>query len=128
METGNAMLATCYVLVFQSALISDGFPEFMSFIRGCIVVAYQMGVKRMKFIFDNILPDDQLRIIGPSLEADPAIPQHVTDAVIESLRSCEHLIVRGSEKEFFNALMETVVKAQESSSGGKCSWRFPQLS
>lgn len=118
METGNAMLATCYVLVFQSVLISDGFPEFMSFIRGCMVVAYQMGMKGMKFIFDNIMPDDQLRVVGPSLEADPAIPLHIMEPVIESLRFCEYLVVRPAEKEFFDALMEIVVKSQESAKGG----------
>lgn len=127
METGNAMLATCYVLVFQSSLISDGFPEFMSFIRGCMVVAFQMGVKRMKFIFKNMMPDDQLRVVGPSLERDPGLASSITDPVIESLRNCEHLMVRPYEKEFFSALMEIAVKSHESSRGGK-HHSLPQLS
>lgn len=118
METGNAMLATCYVLVFQSSLISDGFPEFMSFIRGCMVVAFQMGSKRMKFIFENMMPDDQLRVVGPSLERDPGLTSSVTDPIIESLRNCEHLMVKPYEKKFFSALMEIAIKSQESSRGG----------
>lgn len=117
-EAGNAMLATCYVLVFQSSLISDGFPEFMSFIRGCMVVAFQMGVKRMKFIFENMMPDDQLRVVGPSLERDPGLASSVTDPAIESLRKCEHLMMKPYVKEFFSALMEIAVKSQESSRGG----------
>lgn len=118
METGNAMLATCYVLVFQSSLISDGFPEFMSFIRGCMVVAFQMGMKRMKFIFENMMPDDQLGVIGPSLELHPGLASSVTDPVIESLRNFEHLMMKPYEKEFFSALMQIAVKSQESSRGG----------
>lgn len=64
-ESGSAMLATCYVLVFQSSLIADCFPEFMSFIRGCMVVAYQMGVKGLGSIFDMMVADELLKVMGP---------------------------------------------------------------
>ena len=84
-----------------------------------MVVAFQMGVKRMKFIFENMMPDDQLRVVGPSLERDPGLTSSVTDPVIESLRDCEHLMVKPYEKEFFSALMEIAVKSQDSSRGGE---------
>jgi len=38
-KQGNAMLATCFVLVFQSVLMDDGLIEYMSFIRGVIAVS-----------------------------------------------------------------------------------------
>ena len=84
-----------------------------------MVVAFQMGVKRMKFIFENMMPDDQLRMVGPSLERDPGLTSSVTDPVIESLRDCEHLMVRPYEKEFFSALMQIAVKSQNSSRNGE---------
>jgi len=38
-EQANAMLATCFVLLFQSVLMEDGLIEYMSFIRGVIAVS-----------------------------------------------------------------------------------------
>lgn len=91
-------------------------------------MAFQMKVKSMKFIFENIMPDDQLRVVGPSLERDPSLASSVTNPVIESLRNCEHLMVKPYEKEFFSALMEIAVKSQESSRGGEYHVSLPQLS
>jgi hypothetical protein len=48
---GNAMLATCYALLFQSVLMRDGLVEYMTFIRGVIVVALHMGKRNMRFLF-----------------------------------------------------------------------------
>jgi len=38
-EQGNAMLATCFSLLFQSVLLDDGLIEYMTFIRGVIAVS-----------------------------------------------------------------------------------------
>ncbi|OBT64742.1 hypothetical protein VE03_05854 [Pseudogymnoascus sp. 23342-1-I1] len=115
MEEGNAMLATCYTLVFQSALIADGFPEYMSFIRGCMVVAWQMGVKQLKFVFEGILSDEQLVKMGPYLQGPPDIDPDLTNGAISSLEACRPLVVRDSEVPFCECLLEIVKAAQISS-------------
>ncbi|KFY05786.1 hypothetical protein V492_08299 [Pseudogymnoascus sp. VKM F-4246] len=115
MEEGNAMLATCYTLVFQSALIADGFPEYMSFIRGCMVVAWQMGVKQLKFIFDGILSDEQLVRMGPHLQGPPGIDPDLTNGAIGSLEAFRPLVVRDAEKPFFECLLQITEAAQISS-------------
>ncbi|KFY82809.1 hypothetical protein V500_10320 [Pseudogymnoascus sp. VKM F-4518 (FW-2643)] len=115
MEEGNAMLATCYTLVYQSALIADGFPEYMSFIRGCMVVAWQMGVKQLKFLFEGILSDEQLHKMGPYLKGAPDIDPELTNGAISSLEACRPLVVRDAEKAFFECLLEIVQAAQISS-------------
>lgn len=44
-EEGNALMATCFVLTFQSVNLDDGMTEYMTFIRGIIIVAMQMHHK-----------------------------------------------------------------------------------
>ncbi|RYC60604.1 hypothetical protein CHU98_g5615 [Xylaria longipes] len=41
-DEGNALLATCYALTFQSVMLDDGMAEFMIFCRGIVIVAIQM--------------------------------------------------------------------------------------
>lgn len=119
MEQGNAMLATCYTLVYQSALIADGFPEYMSFIRGCMVVAWQMGVKQLRFVFEGMLGDDQLVKMGPHLQGPPGIKPELTDGAIASLETCRPLVVRKAESDFFECLLEIVKAAQISCRQGR---------
>lgn len=115
MEEGNAMLATCYTLVFQSELIADGFPEYMSFIRGCMTIAWQMGAKQLRFIFDGMLGHEQLAMMGPHLMGVPDVDPAHTSAAIASLEACEHLIQKDSEKAFHSCCLE-IARASGSSS------------
>lgn len=41
-EEGNALMATCFALTFQSVLLDDGMAEYMTFCRGIVLVAIQM--------------------------------------------------------------------------------------
>ncbi|KAK8086989.1 hypothetical protein PG994_001963 [Apiospora phragmitis] len=52
-EEGNALVATCFALTFQSVLLDDGMTEFMTFCRGVVLVATQMYCKGAKFLFTN---------------------------------------------------------------------------
>ncbi|KFY42621.1 hypothetical protein V495_04414 [Pseudogymnoascus sp. VKM F-4514 (FW-929)] len=115
MEEGNAMLATCYTLVFQSALIADGFPEYMSFIRGCMVVAWQMGVKQLTFLFQGILSDEQLERMGPHLKGAADIDPVLTNGAIGSLEACRPLVMKDAEMAFHQCLLEIVQAVQISS-------------
>jgi hypothetical protein len=120
-EQGNAMLATCFTLVFQSALMEDGFPEFMSFIRGCVVVAFQMGVKQIQFIFQHGLGDNQLAIMGPFLEGVPDCDPILLEAAIESTEAIGPLCQRESEKAFHALLLKIACGSALSSRTGKLS-------
>jgi hypothetical protein len=42
-ERGKPMLATCYMLVFQSTLINNRLAEYMTLICGIIAVSIEMG-------------------------------------------------------------------------------------
>ena len=53
-EQGNAMIATTFCLLFQSALLNDGLGEYMSFIRGTVAIGIQMVIKGYKFMFTKL--------------------------------------------------------------------------
>ncbi|KAK9798826.1 putative C6 zinc finger protein [Seiridium cardinale] len=52
-EQGNALMATCFALTFQSVMLDDGMAEYMTFIRGIIITAIQMWCKGAKFLFHD---------------------------------------------------------------------------
>jgi hypothetical protein len=117
-EEGNAMLATCYVLVFQSVLMEDGIPEFMSFIRGCALVATTMGRKGMKFWFQNILEQDQISKMEPHLEGVPEVDPALIDAACSSLEAFAPLCRQNYEKIFHERILTTARAVYTSSREG----------
>jgi hypothetical protein len=112
-EEGNAMLATCFSLMFQSALIGEGHPEYLSFIRGCVVVSIQMGSKGLKILFQNLLSNDEFETVDM-----PAVDLGPVDAAYASLEAFEHLCERESEKAFHACLLEIVRNLYLSSHDG----------
>jgi len=84
-EQGNAMLAACYSLLFQATLIDDGLTEFMSFLRGIVAVAMQMGMEGMKFMFQKMMGEEQLELIEPELAKAPLIDAAASSAACRSL-------------------------------------------
>lgn len=99
-EEGNALMATCYALTFQSVMLEDGMAEFMTFCRGIIIVAIQMYCKGAKFIFSNFIGDDQIAILRPLLESLPPIPGDWTDMAVASIAALEPLCTQQVEIEY----------------------------
>jgi hypothetical protein len=118
-EEGNAMLATCYVLLFQSVLLEDGLAEYMSFIRGCVLIAQNMGCKRMKFLFHSFLGTDSLAKMDPHLKEGPEVNPGPVGAGCKSLEAFEPLCQRDYEKEFHGSLLKTARALYTSSRNGK---------
>lgn len=124
-EEGNAMLATCYSLLFQSVLLEDGLPEYMTFIRGVVLVAGNMGARRLKFIFTSMLGTEQLQKMDPHLQGSPGINSDATNAAVESLEAFAPLCERASEKSFHGLLMKTARALSSSSRDGRRSPNSP---
>ncbi|KAI0406301.1 C6 zinc finger protein [Xylaria palmicola] len=103
-EEGNALLATCYALTFQSVMLDDGMAEFMTFCRGIVIVAIQMYCKGAKFIFSNFLGDDQLASLQPLMEAVPPIRKDWTDMAATSIAALEPLCKQQVEVEYYQLL------------------------
>ncbi|KUJ12226.1 uncharacterized protein LY89DRAFT_225053 [Mollisia scopiformis] len=104
-EIGNAMLATCYCLMFQSVMLNEALVDYFSHIRGCVSVAMQMGMRNMKFIFTKAFGDDQLDMIKDELYAAPLINSEVVAKANRSLEKMEHLCQTKVEISMFRLLL-----------------------
>ncbi|KUI67338.1 Sterol uptake control protein 2 [Cytospora mali] len=65
---GNALIAACFALTFQSIFLEDGMAEHMAFVRGVFVVAMQMADAGVDFMFSNLLSEDQEALLRPHVE------------------------------------------------------------
>ncbi|KAH7407986.1 hypothetical protein BKA64DRAFT_706389 [Cadophora sp. MPI-SDFR-AT-0126] len=102
---GNAMLATCFALLFHSVFITDGLGEYMSFIRGTVAIGMKMGQGRMKFLFEKAFGDEQMEFIGPALKLAPLVHTDVSRAACRSLEKFGFLCERGYELMLYGALL-----------------------
>ncbi|KAH7040496.1 uncharacterized protein B0I36DRAFT_310807 [Microdochium trichocladiopsis] len=105
-EEGNALMATCFALTFQSVCLNDGMAEFMTFCRGIIIVAIQMYHKGSRFIFHDFVGEDQMAILQPKMEQVPPILSELTDAAMASLRQFEPLLTRQIDKDYHAFLVK----------------------
>lgn len=120
-DHGNAMLATCFVLLFQSVLLEDGLVEYMSFIRGVIAVCMHMGANNLKFLFANLL--DQTSIVHKSLQETPLINPELAQGACRSLEKFANLVKNPREVEYFGHLLSVARNLFTSSADGK----YPSL-
>ncbi|KAJ3560269.1 hypothetical protein NPX13_g9359 [Xylaria arbuscula] len=105
-EEGNALLATCYALTFQSVMLDDGMAEFMTFCRGIVIVAIQMYCKGAKFIFTNFLNEDQMEYLQPLMESIPPIRKDWTDMAVANIAALEPLCKQPVEAEYHQLLTQ----------------------
>ncbi|KAK3304553.1 uncharacterized protein B0T15DRAFT_399348 [Chaetomium strumarium] len=109
-EEGNALMATCFALTFQSVFLDDGMAEYMTFIRGIIIVAIQMYVKGAKLLFGHLLGGDtQKEKLEPHMSRIPLIEKVWTDRAVEGIEGLEGLVEgegREVERRFWELLRE----------------------
>jgi len=103
-KEGNAIVATCFALTFQSVCLDDGMVEFMTFCRGILIVAIQMYTKRSRIMFRNLVGEEKIAALRPALEKVPPIRSELTDAAVVSLKRLEHLMVTQVQKEYHEYL------------------------
>lgn len=104
-EEGNALMATCFVLTFQSVLLDDGMAEFMTFCCGVVLVAIQMYCKGARFLFTNWVGKDEMTLLQPLMETVPPIRQDLVDAAIAGVRALEPICVHPVEIEYYKLLV-----------------------
>lgn len=100
---GNAMLATCFVLLFQSVYLADGLVEYMSFLRGVIAVSIHMGMNRMNFLFSNMF--DQAAVVQESLRDIQLINPDLARGACRSLEQLDSLVSNPREVEYYGYLL-----------------------
>ena len=66
-------MATCFALTYQSVLLEDGMAEYMTFIRGIVIVAIQMYCRGARLLFGHLLGDKSKEALQPHMEGLPLI-------------------------------------------------------
>ncbi|KAF4494861.1 UPC2-regulatory involved in control of sterol uptake [Fusarium agapanthi] len=105
-EEANAMVATCYALTFQSVSLDDGLAEYLTFIRGIMIVAIQMLFRGIKPIFENMMEPDQDALLEPLMQGLPLIPKGYTDSAMEALTNLKPLCAQPVEVEYHQHLVK----------------------
>jgi len=100
-EEGNALMATCFALTYQSVLLEDGMAEYMTFIRGIIIVAIQMYCRGATLLFGHLLGDRQQQALEPHMRDLELIEADWTARAARSVEGLRPLVdgVEGREVE-----------------------------
>lgn len=69
---GDAILATIYTLTFQSAFMKDSLAEFLTMVRGCVILSAQLECQHSISLFD-VDGDAHLKFMEPRLVDLPSI-------------------------------------------------------
>lgn len=104
-EEANALVATCFALTFQSVSLEDGLAEYMTFIRGIVIVGMQMMFKSIKPLFSNLFESNQDDVLAPYMEGLPLIQKGWAEAAIEAIANLGPLCTRQVEIEYHEQLM-----------------------
>lgn len=84
-------MATCFALTFQSVMLDDGMVEYMTFIRGIVIVAYQMYVRAgaaapNNFLFGRYLGEKQTEVLEPFMREVGLIDKKWADGAINAIK------------------------------------------
>ena len=124
-EEANAMVATCFALTFQSVSLEDGLAEYMTFIRGIVIVGMQMAFSGIKPIFDNLFENNDAEILAPYMETLPLIQRSWADAAVDSISNLRPLCGLPIETEYVDKLLSIAEKLYTNSFDGEHKPRFP---
>jgi hypothetical protein len=109
-EEAHVMLATSYILAFQSGYLADGFLDHILNIRGCALMSkmiLDMGLHGT-FSMDQHIHDMVLKI---RLRKFPALDQTLTQDALRSLANFSHLLRGPDAREIDRALFAQLVVA-----------------
>lgn len=117
-EEANALVATCYALTFQSVSLDDGIAEYMTFIRGIVIVGMQMMFRGIEPIFATMFEDQQDELLAPHMESLPLIQRGWADSALDAITNLRQLCVEPVEIEYQEKLMDIVQKLYTNSWAG----------
>jgi hypothetical protein len=109
-EEANALVATCFALTFQSASLDDGLAEYLTFIRGIVIVAMQMMFRNIRPMFENLMGNDQHEFLAPAMESLPLIQTGWADMAAEAINGLRPLCMEQVELEYHEKLTDIASK------------------
>lgn len=90
---GDALLAAVYALTFQSSYLSDGLREFLTLIRGCALVSYQMIANDVPISF-SISLEEHHEYMSSRLHDLPTIDGEFVRGAQQSLAAISPLLMQ----------------------------------
>ncbi|OAA80184.1 Zn(2)-C6 fungal-type DNA-binding domain protein [Akanthomyces lecanii RCEF 1005] len=104
-EEANALVATCFALTFQSVSLEDGMAEYMTFIRGIVIVGMQMSFRNIAPVFTTLFDNDPNEHLAAQMEDLPLIERAWVDAAY----GWWMLLPHGTFQELINMRNQTMV-------------------
>jgi len=104
-EEGNALMATCFALTLQSVALDDGMVEYMTFIRGIIIVAIQMYIKGAKLLFGQMLGDAAKDALQPYMAELPLVEQSWVDGAAGAIQALRPLCQNDTEIRYWELIL-----------------------
>ncbi|CZR62609.1 uncharacterized protein PAC_12506 [Phialocephala subalpina] len=114
---GDALLAACYLLTFQSSYMKDGIPEFFQFVRGCSLVSNQLRDEKLPMAF-FLTAQDHFEFMEKRLANLPVINSELLDGAERSLSALPPIFELPVHFTFHERIIETIAALRTSSLQG----------
>jgi hypothetical protein len=114
---GDALLASCYLLTFQSSYMIDGLQEFFQMVRGCSLLSVQLKNENLPMAF-FLEEKDHFDIMQERLIDLPVINPELIESAEKSLLACLPILDSSICMQFHQVLMETLESLKLSSLRG----------
>jgi len=106
-EEAHVMLATSYLLCFQSGYVEDGFMEHILSLRGCAFLSQLILTSNMQGPF-AVQADMHKVFMEAQMNDFPALDQDLAREALHSLGAYAHLLEEDIETALLASLVETV--------------------
>lgn len=104
---GDALLASCYLLAFQSSYMIDGMQEFFQMVRGCSLLNDQLKNENPPMAF-FLTEKDHFEVMQERLLDLPTINTKLVESAEMSLAACVPMLDSSICWHFHQGLTETV--------------------
>ena len=113
----DALLASCFLLAFQSSYMKDGLGEFFRTIRGCNLVSDQLRAEKLPMSF-YMSGKVHFNFMQQRLDDLPVINEELIGGAKRSLLVIAPELDRPSNLGFYQGLLDTIEAAPRSSLKG----------
>jgi hypothetical protein len=115
---GDALLAACYCLAFQSSYMEDGLQEFFQMVRGCSLLSLQLKAESLPMAF-FLTEKDHWSFMEERLFDLPTIHEELVTGAEKSLKALPPLFDRPSHVQFYQVVIDCVEAVKVSSVRGE---------
>lgn len=114
----DALLATCYLLAFQSSYIKDGLQDFFQTVRGCSILSNHLRAENLPMTF-VLTEEDNFSFMEERLMNLSVLPRDLIEGAKNSLTAVLPLFDRPVNLLFYQVLLDVIKAAAISSVQGQ---------